>query len=558
MKRIWSIFLLFILFDICVFFRLFYWQVIASDRLKNEAASQHLIRMELPASRGDIVTADGYPLVINQNAYLIFGEPKNIENIEQFSRSVGEILSIDPASISAQLHIPDRLWVPIQHKVEEQKVQELQKLELKGIGFEKEPKRFYPESSMSAHLLGFIASDQNGQDKGYFGLEGYYDRELKGKNGSLSVERDVTGAPILIGETIRVEPEDGRMLVLWMDRSIQRIVEERLKEGLSKYGAKSGSVIVMEPSTGGILAMASYPSYSPGEYWEYPKEFYANPVVNDGFEPGSIIKPLIMALGIEKNAVTPETTMEETGAVEVSGYRIKTWNDQYHGHITMTDVLKNSSNVGMVFVQKRLKNDAFLSAIRDFGFGSPTDIDLEDEQSPSLRSDKEWREIDYATASFGQGIAVTPIQMIRAMATIANGGYLMEAKVVKEIQEDAVGKITEIQPKAIKRVFSEKTVKQVTGMMIEAVEGGDAKWAKPKGYKIAGKTGTAQIPVEGVYDEKKTIASFIGFAPADNPRFIMLVTLHEPSSSQWGSETAAPLFFSIVKDIFLYLGIPPS
>lgn len=249
--------------------------------------------------------------------------------------------------------------------------------------------------------------------------------------------------------------------------------------------------------------------------------------------------------------------MDESGPVQIGPYVIRTWNNEYNGKISMTEVLEHSSNVGMVFVAQQLGREKLLAAIRKFGFGKLTNIDLEDEASPELRPDKEWAVVDEYTASFGQGIAVTPIQMVRALAALANGGKMMEPHVVKEIK-DAKGKVTTVQPKVVSQVISPETARIVTEMMVAAVDNGEAKWAKPKGYRVAGKTGTAQIPVAGHYDATKTIASFVGFAPADKPRFVMLVTLREPSSSPWGSETAAPLFFTIARDLFTYWGIPPQ
>lgn len=554
-RRIWTVFGIFILFYIAIILRLFYWQVLASPALKSEAASQHFFRFTLPASRGSIISSDGYPIVMNEEAYLVFAEPPKIKDMNEFLMNVSKTLAIDQASLSAQIASSGKLWAPLAHKVGIENVQKLQSLKIDGLGFEPEPKRFYPEASMAAHLLGFVASDQNGMDKGYFGLEGYYDRELRGKDGSLRIEKDVKGNPILIGQTYRVDPEDGRNLILWMDRTIQGIVERRLREGIEKYGAKEGTVVVMDPKTGGILAMASYPSYDLRSYTQYGKELYINPAVANSYEPGSTFKSVVMATGIDAGVITPETTMDENGPVEVGGYQIRTWNSQYNGNVSMIDVLKHSSNVGMVFVGQKLGRDRMLAMVKNFGFGNMTGVDLEDESSPDIRPDKQWYDIDLATLAFGQGIAVTPLQMVRSVGALANGGYLMEPHMVKTLQ-DAQGREYPIPPKKIRQVLSKKATEEITEMMVTAVDEGEAKWAKPKGYRIAGKTGTAQIPVAGHYDDKKTIASFVGFAPADEPRFVMLVSLRETSSSQWGSETAAPLFFNIAKDLFLYWGIP--
>lgn len=537
--------------------RLFYWQIISADRLQKEAAGQHFIEFNLPAARGEIRDRNGNPIVINQPAFLTYAEPRVVKDARDFAAKVGAILSLDVPTLEQNLSDPERVWLPLIHKVELPQVDALRALKLTGLGFEKEPKRFYAEASTAAQLLGFVASDVNGVDRGYFGLEGYYDRQLRGTDGIIRLEKDAHGVPLLIGEEERLPSEDGRSLTLWLDNVVQESVERRLAEGIQKYGAKQGSVVVLDPTTGGVIAMASYPSYDPRQFGEYDKTSYANPVVASTYEPGSTFKTLIMASAIDKKLITPNTTFDESGPVPVGPYFIRTWNNQYHGKITMTQVLEYSSNVGMVFVQGKLGRDNLLTSIKKYGFGKPTNIDLEDESSPDLRPDADWHEIDLDTASFGQGIAVTPIQMARAVASLANGGKLMEPHMVKEIKDDH-GKIIPLAPKVVAQVMSPETARIVTEMMVAAVDNGEAKFAKPKGYRIAGKTGTAQIPVAGHYDASKTIASFVGFAPADHPKFVMLVTLREPSSSQWGSETAAPLFFAIARDLFTYWGIPPQ
>jgi cell division protein FtsI/penicillin-binding protein 2 len=537
--------------------RLFYWQVIRSPELRLEAASQYYFTFTLPAQRGAILASDFKPLVLNQSAYLAYAQPKDIRDIAGFSTQVSSILGLDRKNLEIALSEPGKMWVPVAHKVEASRVSELRALALNGLGFEREPKRMYPESSMAAHLVGFVGSDEQGKDRGYFGLEGYYNRELSGKDGYLQLEKDVRGSPILVGETHRTESYDGRSIVLWLDRSVQRSAEQRLLEGIGKYGAKAGSVVVMDPKTGGILAMASYPNYHPGAFAQYPKEYYQNPVIAGVYEPGSTFKVLVMAMGIDRNAVKSTTIAEETGPVRVGEYRIRTWDDSYRGTISMTDVLVHSSNVGMVFVQKKLGKEGMLDALHRFGFGQLTGIDLQEEAEANIRTDSDWNEIDLATASFGQGIGVTPIQMVRAVGAIANNGKMVKPQVVKEIRDES-GNVVRNKPNNVFSVISPNTAQIVTEMMVASVDRGEAKWAKPKGYRIAGKTGTAQIPVAGHYDENKTIASFVGFAPADNPKFVMLVTLNEPTSSPWGSETAAPLFFAISRDLFSYYGISPQ
>lgn len=553
----WLIFSFFILLFFLISIRLFYWQVIAADRLKARAISQYSAEFTLPAARGKIFASDSSPLVINQPAFLMYAEPKKITDIRSFASAVAPLTGRTPKDYTDILTGSEQSWVLLAHKVELGVVEKLKALPLAGLGFEKEPKRYYPEASMAAHLLGFVGSDENGRDKGYFGLEGYYDRDVRGKDGTVALEKDAKGVPILIGDARRIEAEDGRNLVLWLDRSVQGIIEKKLLEGIQKYGAKEGSVVIMDPTTGGILGMAEYPTYDPGAFFSFDKALYKNPMVASFYEPGSTFKALIMSAGLEEKVVTPTTVMEENGPVQIGEYAIRTWNDEYHGAIPMTKVLERSSNVGMVFVAQKLGKDKLLRYIRNFGFGQPTGIDVEEESSPLLRKDNDWTPIDLATASFGQGIAVTPIQMVRAIGALANDGWLMEPHAVKEIVQSR-GRTVRVKPKKVRQVISPATARIITEMMVAAVDNGEAKWAKPQGYRIAGKTGTAQIPVAGHYDDKKTIASFVGFAPADNPKFVMLVTLREPTSSPWGSETAAPLFFTIARDLFRYYGIPPG
>jgi len=538
-------------------FRLFYWQVIRGDALRLQAAAQYNLTFNLPASRGSILSSDGNPFVLSVPAYLIVGRPSQVENLDQFSMLLSDSLGASPSAIYSQMSQEGRFWVPLKRKADKALVEQIEALKVKGLDFERESKRFYPEASNAAHILGFVGSDQNGADKGYFGLEGFYDRELRGKDGRIEIEKDVRGAPILVGEAKRIAAEDGRSLVLHMDRTIQHIVEKKLLEGIAKYGAKEGSAVMMDPKTGAVLAMASYPSYDPANYTQFDRILYKNPIVGATYEPGSTFKVLVMAAALNEKKITAQTTVDEDGPVKVGEYSIRTWNNEYHGKQTMMDVIQHSSNVGMVFVERQMGKDLFIRYIRDFGFGALTGIDLEDETSPELRPDDDWREIDLATASFGQGIAVTPLQMVRAVSAIANGGWLMEPHVVSEIK-DKRGKTVEIKPKRVRKVIDKEAAEVMTEIMINAVDNGEAKWAKPKGYRIAGKTGTAQIPVSGHYDEKKTIASFVGFAPADDPRFVMLITLREPTSSPWGSETAAPLFFAIARDALLYMGIAPK
>lgn len=550
---------IFIFFFICfslILVKLFFLQVISFENLAGLAEKQRSSELTLAASRGRIFASDGSPLVINKKTYGVFLEPKNISDKEKVINTLAKELDIPSASISSKLNNTSFLWLPIAHQIEEDKKEEIALYKLPGVGFIDETKRYYPEASMAAHVLGFVGKSSAGDDQGYFGLEGYYDQQLRGRVGRLTQEIDPAGNPILTGSRQAVPAEDGRDLKLYLDKTIQFIAEKNLKDGIERYGAAGGTVVVMDPKTGGILAMASYPSYDPADFREFPQEFYKNPAASGSYEPGSTFKVLVMASAINEGKVKSDTVMDENGPVEIGGYTINTWNQKYHGKITMREVLDYSSNVGMVFVEKQMAKDLFLRYIESLGFGQSTGIDLQEETSPELRPKNKWYEIDYATASFGQGIAVTPLQMVRAVAAIANGGKLMEPHMVKEIKLPN-GTSISVAPKVVKQVFKPEITSVLTEMMVSAVDNGETRRLKPAGFRIAGKTGTAQIPIAGHYDSEKTITSFVGFAPVENPRFVMLVTLREPTASPWGSETAAPIFFAIARELFSYLGISP-
>ena len=595
--------------------RLFYWQVIDHDNLVAKAEGQRIIKKEVVAPRGSILFSDGSILAGSEPAFSVYLTPNTIdvELTKKFNEGrKTELLTAAPPSEmknyidlykkdlsqklgqffaaedikqiestgSANLTDEDReaklkeqegeiykklnqnlFWTSLNRKIDLATKQHLEKMDLKGVGFDETSLRFYPEGSSSAHLLGFVASDAYGDEVGYFGLEGFYNGELKGKKGTLTQEKDAMGLPILIGKFLVQNAKDGKTLVLNIDRSIQHAVEEKLKEGVKKFGAKGASAVVMDPHTGKVLAMASFPAYDPLRAFEYPKQFHRNPNTADAYEPGSTFKVLVMGAAMNEGLVEPDTVCDIcAGPVSLSGFTIRTWNNKYQENSTMTDVIVHSDNTGMVFAGRKLGIDKMYQYISDFGFGDLTKVDLQDESSPPLREKDTWKEIDLATASFGQGISVTPMQLVTAVSTIANGGKLMEPQIVSEIREGE--KIHKVKPRMVRQPLKEEVTHKVKDMMIQAVDKGEAQFYKKKsgieGYKIAGKTGTAQIAVAGHYDPTKTVASFVGFAPADDPKFVMLVRFDQPSTSIYGADTAAPTFFNIAKEIFTYYGIAPT
>lgn len=555
--------------------RLFYWQVLNKDNLTAKAQDQRESIELLPTLRGEIKSSDGYGLVVNQPSYLLFAYKPELDKpidlvaklvapfvFDKFPRSATESAKpIEQRILEKETEILERLsgvgssWVSLVRGLTDDQKNKIEELKLKGVGFELSNIRHYTEASMSAHLLGFVGHDNNGKPTGYFGIEGYYNLELQGRQGRVTQEKDATGRPILMGLFDRQDPREGRNLKLHLDRALQFKIENMLVQGVARYGAVAGDVVVLEPNTGAILAMASVPSYDPKFFNLYPPEIQKNPIIADSYEPGSTFKVVVLAAAIDHGLVNPTTICgkECNGPVNIGGYTIRTWNNEYHPGQSVQDILNRSDNTGMIYLSRILGKDRLIQAIQNFGFGKLTGIDLQEEASPKLR--ERWSEIDLATASFGQGIAVTGIQMVSAVAAIANGGKLMTPQVVAQVEGE---EIVTVSPQLIRQVISEETARTVTQMMINSAHQGESQWAVLRDYTVAGKTGTAQIPIDGHYDEEKTIASFVGFAPAKDPKFVMLVKLREPSSSPWAAETAAPLWYSIAKEILVYMNIPPD
>lgn len=554
---------------VLVLAKLFYWQVVEGETLKVRAERQHFQTVEKEASRGKIFTSDLFPLATNQPSYLLYALPKQIEQssveianhlspiILPNKDSNENLIREEAKRLQEQLDQQDLTWVALAHNLSEEQKNQVESLNIAGIGFEEQEKRAYPEASIAAHLLGFVGADESGKPQGYYGLEGFYQRSLSGRAGKISFEKDAWGQPILLGSEFEQEPISGSSLILNLQRPIQFLLEQELNNGIERYQAKAGSAIVIDPKTGGILAMVSYPSFDLGRFKDLDPYLFVNPVVSQSFEPGSIFKIVVMAAALDQGAVTLEDKCLRCGGPRIIGeHTIRTWNDKYYPDSTMAEILQHSDNVGMVYVGEKLTGKNLIKYLKKFGFGQKTNIDLEGEMAAPLKPESSWYEIDYATVTFGQGIAVTPIQMVIATAALANQGKLLEPQVVSQVNRDGLPII--IEPKVVRQAVSPTTAELITEMMVNAVDNGEAKWAKPKGFQIAGKTGTAQIPVAGHYDEAKTVVSFVGFAPAKNPKFVMLVTLREPQVSPWGSETAAPLWFDIARKLFAYWGIGPG
>ncbi len=570
-SRIRFLSLAFLVFALIIIGRLFFWQIVKGEDLARQGRKQIEKDDYSLIKRGNILAEDGSLLTASVNGWLVYAylpelkdDPKSLASLlalEFVDKDVSEDkynddLKKEEERLFNLLTRKDVKWVALRSRVDEGKKRKIESLGLKGIGFQMEEMRFYPEASSAAHLLGFVGKDERGGDKGYFGLEGYYDFVLSGKKAYEKKEGNFVFS--FISRNREEDISDRRVAIkTHIDKGLQVLVERKLEEGIKRYGAKGGSVVIMEPQTGAIKVSASFPSYNPSRYFEFGNEFFKDPVISYGFEPGSVFKVIVMASALDARVVDVNTRCDICdGPLKVDKYFINTWNNKYHPNSTMTEVIVNSDNVGMSFVAKRLGKERMYEYLRRFGFGRLTGIDLEGEMSPPLREKDKWSEVDLLTASFGQGIAATSIQLVRAVSAIANGGVLVKPKVVKDVIVG--GLVKNIEPEIQERVISKEAAEKITMMMVEAARNGESKWTYLRGFRVAGKTGTAQIPIAGHYDPEKTVASFIGFAPYEQPRFAMLVTLFEPTSSPWASETAAPLWYDIARDLFVFYKIKPE
>jgi cell division protein FtsI (penicillin-binding protein 3) len=530
--------------------RLFYLQVI-QGALGGEPPPPPNYSPEIVPHRGLIIDSCGYILALNVFEYDVSAAPDVITDTQYVASHLSPILGVSPDELVSLLD-PEKPYALLKKRVSQEVAEAIVARNFRGIYLKPQLRRKYPGGELAAHLLGFVNLDCVG---GY-GLEGFYDSLLKGLGTMLEgAYRQGEAAPFAFHQLAL--PQDGTHLVLTLDRNIQYLVEEELEKAVHDYQADSGTIIVMDPKTGAILAMASYPSYDPNRYYEVPMELYINPAVSYQYEPGSVFKILTMAAGLDAGVITPDSTFYDSGAIEVGGIIIQNRDRHAHGLVTMTDVLAYSLNVGIAYVSTSLGEETFYAYLKRFGCGYHTGIDLGGEVAGTLKEpgSKDWYKSELGTNSFGQGVAVTPLQMITAVAAVANRGVLMKPYVVERIVDDQGVIVT--QPTEARQVVSAQTAGQLTDMLVEAVERG-AELATVAGYDIAGKTGTAQIPIGDGYDPELTIASFVGYAPADDPQFIALVKIDKPRLDPWGAEVAAPVFRTIAERLFVLLDIPPD
>ena len=552
-NRINFVLILFFVFSLIIISKLAFLQVLQYQYWRALAQGQQKAFILSQGERGEIFFSGGEKLATNHAVTLVYASPYEIDDPSKTANLLSSVLNLETKEIFGKLQ-KNNYYEVIKKNLTKEEVEKIKELKLSGIYLATEKKRYYPFETMACHILGFVSDEGEGQ----YGLEGFYNDTLKGKD--ILLEKEI-GPAGFFGKKDNLS-EKGADLFLTLDYNIQFFSEKLLEKTKDKLNIEGGEIIVIDPHTGRIFALANFPFFNPNEYSKVEDlEIFQNSSIQKIFEPGSVFKPITMAAALDTGKVTPQTTYIDKGFLEIGGHLIYNYANRVWGERTMTEVLERSINTGAVFVQQRIGKHVFLDYLNRFGIFQQTGIDLQGEIFSDNKEFKKGYEINFATASFGQGINVTSIQLVRAISAIANGGKLVKPFIVDKIVKD--GKILENKPEIQNsQVISKDTASQLTSMLVNVVEKGYGKEAKIPGYYIAGKTGTAQVPWPALKINKKgysdkTIQSFIGYAPAFNPRFLILVKLYNPEAKT-AEYSAAPIFKELAKYIIDLWKIPPD
>lgn len=563
-----------------------------------------ILLTDISKSRSEEILALNFPGISVQGTNLV-ANPTQISLPENVAEDLSPLIGIPEEKLTKLLtksynrykEITRKIVPEISEKIWELKSDERYRDILRGIQMKDEYWRFYPEKNLAGQILGFVDSSGNGQ----YGIEGRFDQELRGKAGIISGATNTRGQRIF-GKNLGIErAENGADITLSIDRFIQGEVERILEEDLSRFQADAGQVLILEPKTGRILAMANAPGFDPNSFGDvfsryeisqeqeeqdrdpeneefnqriptireknifyryfnlWGPEVFRNKIVTDEYEPGSVIKAITMAVGLNTKEIEPHTTYKDTGPVEVDEFKIRNSDNVYAGETNMIDVLSRSLNTGIAFITQKMGSRILYEALKSFGFGEYTDIELDAEAKGQLEHWENWELSELVTRGFGQGFTATPLQVGLAFSALANGGYLMKPILVEKV-EKSDGTIEEFSPERIRRVISEETSQTIRSILLSAVNVGTGRAARVYGYTTLGKTGTSQTYKNGKAQTTlgSTIASFAGMGPVDDPQFVIIVKYDHPKSSQWGSETAAVTFRKVAAFLFDYLKIPPD
>lgn len=556
-----AIFITFLLLILIVLAgRLAWVQFVDGKRLSAKVQNQLKESKTLQSPRGTIYDRQGRELAISNLTKSLYADPAQLSpDIDTIAALLAPVLDLKPEQIKEQLSGGGR-FVWIQRMMEPERVKKLNAVikdhDIKGLGFLEESKRYYPNDSLAAQVLGFVGTDDVGLD----GIELVMDKLIKGQLSEQAVFTDNRGLPIFNSIFTFAPPKQGKSIHLTLDNTIQFIVEKAIDKAMAATKAKGATVIVMNPRNGEILAMVSRPTYNPNHFYQYSPKEWKNRSVSNVYEPGSTFKAIVAAAALQEGLVQPNERFMDNGYVEVSGRRIKNWSDESYGNITFVDVIKNSINTGFVEVGLRLGANRLTNYARLFGFGQATGIDLPGEEQGILFEPEHMRESDIATMSIGQSIAVTPLQLVTAFSAIANDGVLLKPHIIKEIQ-NADGTIySAADAKPVRQAISPETARTLTSLLEKVVSEGGGEKAAVKGYRVAGKTGTAEKLRDdgGGYHAGHYIASFAGFAPVENPQVAILVVIDDPDGIYYGGQIAAPVAGEILGQVLRYLNVMPQ
>lgn len=550
-KRI-AVFLLFITFCTCgLAARLFYLQVFKNEKYRSAALTQRLQEIEIQPKRGLITDRNGKKLALNISLDSVVVNPRQVKNADQAAAALAEALGLSVDQVLAKVR-SETSFEYVVRKIEPEKSKTVRALKLDGVYLVEESDRFYPNGSLAAHILGFAGIDNQGLE----GLELVYDRELRGTMGRFLGETDATNREIPGGEKLYLPSEDGYNLVLTIDEVLQHIAEREIDRLMEETKAKGAVVLISDPNTGEILALSNRPTFDLNKPLASPDSNRRNLAVWYNYEPGSTFKIVTAAAALEEKAVQESDGFYCRGSMQVAGHNIACVTA--HGSQTFAEVVKNSCNVGFMTVGMRMSRETFYRYISDFGFGATPGSGLPGEEEGILVPVKSVGPVEQANISFGQGIAVTPLQMITMMGAVANGGLLMKPQIVREIRTVDGAVVQPFTPQMVRQVVSTDTAYELCRLLEAVVADGTGRGAQIPGYRLAGKTGTAQKTVDSRYVSDKHVASFVGFGPVDNPQLAILVVVDEPQGAYYGGVVAAPTFKRVMEDSLRYLSIPPT